>query len=73
MLALQLAMHVCPVRLFDAPVTALAAPVGVKRRLQRVVVHSLRQRPGEPGALRAFERFPNRRTRHAETPGNLVR
>ena len=72
-LALQLAMHARPVRLRDPPMAPFAAPGGVERRLQRVVVHSLRQRPGQSGALRALDRLPHRRARHAETPGYLVR
>ena len=38
-LALQFAMHACPVRLLDAPMAPLAAPVGVKRRLRVSSVH----------------------------------
>ena len=45
-LALQFAMHAGPIRLLDPPMAAFAAPAGVERRLQRRVVHVLRQRPG---------------------------
>ena len=46
MLALQFAMHAGPVRFLDPPMAAFAAPVGVGRRLQRLVVHVVRQGPG---------------------------
>ncbi len=36
------------------------APVGVKRRLQRIVVHAVRQRPAQPGALRPLQSLPHR-------------
>ena len=59
-LALQLAMHACPIRLLDAPMAPFAAPVSVKRRLQRIVVHAVRQRPGKSGALRPLQSLPHR-------------
>ena len=51
----------------------LPAPAGVERRRQRPVVHGLRQRPGEPRAVRPFQGLPHRRARHAEPSGDLVR
>ena len=73
MLALQFAMHAGPIRLLDAPMAALAAPTGVERRLQRRVVHVVRQRPGEARGLRPLQRLPHRRARQAEPAGDLVR
>ena len=40
-LALQLAMHGGPIRLRDPPMAPFAAPAGVERRFQRLVVHAL--------------------------------
>ena len=73
MLALQFAMHGSPVRLLDAPMAALTPTAGVKRRLERPVVHGFRQRPEEARGLSPFQRFPNRRTRHAKPAGDLMR
>src|SRR5271157_423427 len=63
-LALQLAMHGGPIRLRDPPVAAFAAPAGVERRLQRLVVHALRQGPGEACSLRPLQRLPHTRAGH---------
>ena len=72
-LALQFAMHAGPVWFLDPPMAALAAPAGVERRLQRLVVHILRQRPGEASNVRPFQCLPHRRARHAKPAGDLVR
>ena len=56
------------------PMAALTPTAGVKkRRLERPVVHGFRQRPEEARGLSPFQRFPNRRTRHAKPAGDLMR
>ena len=72
-LALQFAMHRGPVRFLDPPMAAFAAPAGVERRLKRLVVHALRQRPGQARPVHPLQRLPHGRSGHAEPPGDLVR
>src|SRR5277367_6029650 len=72
-LALQFAMHVGPVRFLDPPMAAFAASAGVERRLQRLVVHVLRQGPGQACAVRPLQCLPHRRARQAKPAGDLVR
>ena len=73
MLALQLPMHAGPIRLRDAPMAAFAAPAGVERRLQRLVVHALWQGPGEACGLHPLQRLPHSRAGDAKPAGDLVR
>ena len=73
MLALQFAMHGGPIRLRDPPVAAFAAPAGVERRLQRPVVHVVRQGPAEAGGLHPLQRLPHGRAGDAKPAGDLVR
>ena len=72
MLALQFAMHVGPIRLRDPPVAAFAAPAGVERRLQRLVVHALRQGPGQACAVRPLQCLTHRPARQVKSAGDLV-
>jgi hypothetical protein len=72
-LRLNSRMHAGPIRLGDPPVAALAAAAGVERRLQRLVVHAFRQRPGQARDLSALQRLRHGRARNAEPAGDLVR
>ena len=73
MLALQLPMHAGPIRLRDAPMAAFAAPAGVERRLQRLVVHALGQGPGRGRGSTPVRCFPHSRAGDAKPAGDLVR
>jgi hypothetical protein len=71
-LALQLAMNGGPIRLRDPAMAAFAAPAGVERRLQRLVVHALWKGPGEACGLHPLQRLPHSRAGDAKPAGDLV-
>ena len=73
MLALQFPVDSLPVRFGVPPMAPLAAPEGVKRRLQVRVAHPLRQRPRKPGHRQPLQRLAHRRRRHAQPARDLPR
>src|SRR5208282_5172919 len=72
-LALQLPMNRRPIRLGVPAMASFAPVIGVKRRLQVAVVHVVRQRPTQPGALETPQRPAHRRGGHAQTTRDFSR
>ena len=71
-LALELAMDACPVRLDLTTVTLLRAGIGKQLGLEHGIGHFLGQRPAQAGSLEASDRRPNCRCSHSNSTGNLT-
>jgi hypothetical protein len=71
-LALELAMDFCPVRLSLTTMTLLDAGRGEQPGLQCHVGHLLGQRPNQAGSLEALDGRAHRRGGHASPAGDLT-
>ena len=71
-LALQLAVNRCPIRLGAAAVPLLLPGCGKELPFEHRVGHVGRQGPTETGGSEPLQRQPNRRRRHADPTGDLV-
>jgi len=72
MLALEFAMDDRPIWFGNPPVALLLARVLIKQRLQGGVAQFLRKGPGQGRRGNLLGRLPNRRSRNANTNGDLA-
>src|SRR5713101_3340241 len=71
-LALQLPVNRCPIRLGATAMPLLLSGCGEELSFEHRVGHVGRQWPTEPGGSEPLQRQPNRRRRHADPTRDLV-